>query len=63
MPDHFDRLVAKGDPGRAPAGAEVRVRPRLPGPFERIDTLGPELPAVHEEPAVPGRPGGQPVSA
>ncbi len=36
MPDYFDRLVTKGDPG----GDVVRVRPRLPGPFERIDALG-----------------------
>ncbi|MFF2658442.1 hypothetical protein ACFVUH_13860 [Kitasatospora sp. NPDC058032] len=65
MPDHFDRLVAKGAPGRDPAGAGagVRVRPRLPGPFERIDALGPTLPAGGGEPVAPGLPDGRPVLA
>ncbi|MFE7590927.1 hypothetical protein ACFU6K_16140, partial [Kitasatospora sp. NPDC057512] len=58
MPDYFDRLVAKGGPG----GDAVRVRPRLPGPFERIETLGAAPPAV-EEAAASGREAGQPVPA
>lgn len=33
MPDFFDRLAARHDP------AAVRLRPRLPGPFERVDSL------------------------
>ncbi|MFF7454612.1 hypothetical protein [Kitasatospora sp. NPDC008115] len=58
MPDHFDRLLNKGDPVRDRAGTGVRVRPRLPGPFERIETLGPARTpmTVGEEPVVPGRP-------
>ncbi|MFD4655983.1 hypothetical protein ACFWP2_10170 [Kitasatospora sp. NPDC058444] len=59
MPDHFDRLVAKGGPGGDRAG--VRVRPRLPGPFERLDALAPAPPVVDEESFGPGRPGGRPV--
>ncbi|MFB7469395.1 hypothetical protein [Kitasatospora sp. NPDC056184] len=56
MPDHFDRLVAKGGPGADPA-AGVRARPRLPEPFERITALGPALPAAEEAPvAADGRP-------
>ncbi|MFJ8622351.1 hypothetical protein ACIRD3_05840 [Kitasatospora sp. NPDC093550] len=59
MPDHFDRLVAKGGPGGDRAG--VRVRPRLPGPFERLDALAPALPVVGEESFGPGRPVGRPA--
>ncbi|MEU1288952.1 hypothetical protein [Kitasatospora sp. NPDC005856] len=59
MPDHFDRLVAKGDPGGDRAG--VRVRPRLPGPFERLDALAPAPPVADEESFGPGRSGGSPV--
>ncbi|MFE2177414.1 hypothetical protein ACFXAM_30560, partial [Kitasatospora sp. NPDC059462] len=51
MPDHFDRLLAKSDPDRA----GVRVRPRLPGPFERIEPLGPTPPPVDKEPGAPER--------
>ncbi|WP_369387703.1 hypothetical protein AB5J72_08860 [Streptomyces sp. CG1] len=48
MPDHFDRLVGRAAPTAAPAGGAdgasdagvVRVRPRLPGPFERMDAFG-----------------------
>ncbi|MFG2911489.1 hypothetical protein ACGF0D_01165 [Kitasatospora sp. NPDC048298] len=73
MPDHFDRLVAKGARGRgrdragsgSDAGSEavVRVRPRLPGPFERIDGLGPVRPDVDGESAAPGRPDVRPAAA
>ncbi|MFE7559788.1 hypothetical protein [Kitasatospora sp. NPDC057500] len=58
MPDHFDRLLNKGDPVPDRAGTGVRVRPRLPGPFERIETPGPARTpvAVGDEPVVPGRP-------
>jgi hypothetical protein len=35
MADHFDRLVGRGAPAPADGGA-LRVRPRLPGPFERM---------------------------
>ncbi|MFE6867517.1 hypothetical protein ACFVFS_13225 [Kitasatospora sp. NPDC057692] len=59
MPDHFDRLVAKGGPG-GDLAAGVRVRPRLPGPFERITALGPAPTAVGEASAVPG---GRPLAA
>ncbi|GHF67017.1 hypothetical protein GCM10018790_51200 [Kitasatospora xanthocidica] len=61
MPDHFDRLVAKGGPGGDRAG--VRVRPRLPGPFERPDALAPAPPVVDEESFGPGRSGGRPAPA
>ncbi|MGW1169432.1 hypothetical protein [Streptomyces sp. NPDC002550] len=48
MPDHFDRLVGRTAPAAAPSGGAdgaadtgvVRVRPRLPGPFERMDAFG-----------------------
>ncbi|UQI46379.1 hypothetical protein M1P56_19515 [Streptomyces sp. HU2014] len=41
MPDFFDRLLARHAPARgdAPTGV-TRLRPRLPGPFERIGTTG-----------------------
>ncbi|MFG2226853.1 hypothetical protein [Streptomyces sp. NPDC048644] len=49
LPDYFDRLLARhaaapaagppGLPADAP-GRPARVRPRLPGPFERIESLG-----------------------
>ncbi|MCX2731954.1 hypothetical protein OOZ19_17060 [Saccharopolyspora sp. NFXS83] len=35
MADFFDRLAARHDPVDGP----VRLRPRLPGPFERVDSL------------------------
>src|SRR4051812_47270580 len=40
-PDFFDRLLARYAPtdGR-PRGGPVRVRPRLPEPFERVEVLG-----------------------
>ncbi|MEV4334881.1 hypothetical protein AB0K02_30925 [Streptomyces sp. NPDC049597] len=50
MSDYFDRLLARYTPAGAAAGAPVRVRPRLPGPFERVEALryGPPDP---DEPA------------
>ncbi|MGY5124737.1 hypothetical protein [Streptomyces nigrescens] len=48
MPDYFDRLLARyaPAPGGAPPGSgrtdragRTLVQPRLPGPFERIETL------------------------
>ncbi|MEU5977669.1 hypothetical protein [Streptomyces sp. NPDC047315] len=55
MPDYFDRLLARYTPVPAPGGAEgagctIRVRPRLPGPYERVEALrsGPQEP---DEPA------------
>ncbi|MFP8963702.1 hypothetical protein ACLIYP_24600, partial [Streptomyces nanhaiensis] len=47
MPDHFDRLLtrhvpavrgAEAAPGGGP-GVPVRVRPRLPEPYERVEAL------------------------
>ena len=35
-PDFFDRLLARH---AAPAPAAARVRPRLPGPFERVEAV------------------------
>jgi len=40
MPDFFDRLVARHTPD---AGGALRARPRLPGPFERVDTAEPPV--------------------
>ena len=55
MADHFDRLAGRTAPD---GGTAPRVQPRLPGPFERIDTLGadPEPP-----PSAPARPAERPV--
>jgi hypothetical protein len=39
MPDYFDRLLARYTPVPAADGAAARVRPRLPGPFERVEAL------------------------
>ncbi|WP_394437035.1 hypothetical protein [Streptomyces sp. SGAir0957] len=48
MADYFDRLLARGAP-RPPTSGDgapdvVSVRPRLPGPFERIEALGSRRP-------------------
>ncbi|MFF7994345.1 hypothetical protein ACFZDG_31765 [Kitasatospora xanthocidica] len=59
MPDHFDRLVTRAGPDGFRAG--VRVRPRLPGPFERLDALAPALPVVDGESFGPGRSVGRPA--
>ncbi|MFF0287933.1 hypothetical protein [Streptomyces sp. NPDC005262] len=50
MPDYFDRLLARYAPVHAVGGGAARVRPRLPGPFERAEALrsGPPEP---DEPA------------
>ncbi|MFE4367507.1 hypothetical protein ACFRMN_04485 [Streptomyces sp. NPDC056835] len=61
MPDYFDRLLARYTPVPGVGGAEgaegpdgvggmARVRPRLPGPYERVEALrsGPREP---DEPA------------
>ncbi|MEW2578915.1 hypothetical protein [Streptomyces syringium] len=46
MPDFFDRLLARHVPGRQGAPTAVaRLRPRLPGPFERIETAGTDAPS------------------
>ncbi|MEV4969433.1 hypothetical protein [Streptomyces scopuliridis] len=44
MPDYFDRLLARYTPVPGVGGAEgtggmARVRPRLPGPYERVEAL------------------------
>ncbi|MFC8259267.1 hypothetical protein ACFUNF_16915 [Streptomyces sp. NPDC057291] len=51
MPDYFDRLLARYTPVPAAGGGAARVRPRLPGPFERVEALrngppGPDEPAA-----------------
>lgn len=53
MPDFFDRLLARSVPtsragGTSSAGDAVRVRPRLPQPFERIEAVRSELPLPDE---------------
>lgn len=55
MSDYFDRLLARHSPApRTGAGGAdgrpARVRPRLPGPYERIESLRAEPPPP-EEPA------------
>ncbi|WP_406264301.1 hypothetical protein OHT93_04045 [Streptomyces sp. NBC_00191] len=39
MPDYFDRLLARYTPVPAAGSGPARVRPRLPGPFERVEAL------------------------
>ncbi|GAA2302395.1 hypothetical protein [Streptomyces violaceusniger] len=69
MADYFDRLLARHAPvpvpapGPAAGGAgdrPVRVRPRLPGPYERIEALRGE-PPLPEEP-MPARVAPPPVA-
>ncbi|WP_405689907.1 hypothetical protein [Streptomyces sp. NBC_00057] len=38
-PDYLDRLLARHAPGAAPRPGVVRVRPRLAGPFERVEAV------------------------
>ncbi|MFF4253261.1 hypothetical protein ACFY1L_18840 [Streptomyces sp. NPDC001663] len=45
-PDFFDRLIARH---AAPRPAGVRVRPRLPGPFERVEAVRAAAPAPDED--------------
>jgi len=46
FPDFFDRLLARHT---APRPAAVRVRPRLPGPFERVEAVRAGAPAPEED--------------
>ncbi|MET9973152.1 hypothetical protein ABZZ80_46745, partial [Streptomyces sp. NPDC006356] len=40
VPDFLDRLIARHTPAAAgPRPGVVRVRPRLPGPFERVEAV------------------------
>ncbi|MFF7650936.1 hypothetical protein ACFZCY_13935 [Streptomyces sp. NPDC007983] len=50
MADYFDRLIARHAPAAAHGSATPRVRPRLPGPFERIEALRAPEP-LFDEPA------------
>lgn len=45
-PDFLDRLIARHT---APQPAAVRVRPRLPGPFERVEAVRAQAPASDED--------------
>lgn len=57
-PDFFDRLLARHTPSADHAAAPVRVRPRLPEPFERVAAVGTadRGPATQPSPApAPGR--------
>ncbi|WP_246113828.1 hypothetical protein, partial [Streptomyces montanus] len=49
-PDFFDRLLARHTPAAAPRSGVVRVRPRLAGPFERVEAVrsGPPEPDATE---------------
>ncbi|MET7712174.1 hypothetical protein [Streptomyces sp. NPDC005407] len=58
MPDYFDRLLARYTPVPAAGGAAARVRPRLPGPFERVEALRSEPPEPEApEALIPTAPG------
>ncbi|MGW1748638.1 hypothetical protein ACWCRD_24120 [Streptomyces sp. NPDC002092] len=46
FPDFFDRLLARH---ASPRPAAVRVRPRLPGPFERVEAVQAAAPAPDED--------------
>ncbi|MET9831323.1 hypothetical protein ABZ078_18920, partial [Streptomyces sp. NPDC006385] len=39
VPDFLDRLIARHAPAAGPRPGVVRVRPRLPGPFERVEAV------------------------
>jgi hypothetical protein len=54
-PDFLDRLLARHAPAAAPRPGVVRVRPRLAGPFERIEAVRTGAPEA-EEPVWPGTP-------
>ncbi|HZG04075.1 MAG TPA: hypothetical protein VE546_10955, partial [Streptomyces sp.] len=68
MPDYFDRLLARHVPGLPAAYGErdgtdgrpdtpVRARPRLPGPFERVEALRDGLPGPDgDDPFPPAAP-------
>ena len=56
VPDYFDRLLAR----HMTSGVVTRVRPRLPGPFERIESLRP-VPDAPEAPDAPESPPAVPV--
>lgn len=50
-PDFLDRLIARHAPAAAgPRPAVVRVRPRLPGPFERIEAVRATAPEPDDGP-------------
>ncbi|MCX5244835.1 hypothetical protein OG895_06185 [Streptomyces sp. NBC_00201] len=46
QPDFLDRLIARHT---APRPAAARVRPRLPGPFERVEAVRAAAPAPDED--------------
>ncbi|MEV3988551.1 hypothetical protein AB0J57_06550 [Streptomyces sp. NPDC049837] len=60
-PDYFDRLLARYTPvpgAEGRAGGVARVRPRLPGPFERAEALRTAPPEPDEPaPLLPSAPG------
>ncbi|NLU68204.1 hypothetical protein [Streptomyces sp. HNM0574] len=68
MSDYFDRLLARHAPAArpapgAPAARRVRVRPRLPGPFERVEALRGDRDEYQlETPARPDAPASRPDS-
>ncbi|MFJ2584919.1 hypothetical protein [Streptomyces sp. NPDC087538] len=39
VPDHLDRLLARHTGGAVPRAGVTRVRPRLAGPFERVEAV------------------------
>ncbi|MBC2900130.1 hypothetical protein [Streptomyces cupreus] len=50
VPDFLDRLIARHAPATGPRPGVVRVRPRLPGPFERVEAVRGTAPEPQEGP-------------
>lgn len=59
VPDFFDRLIARHTAGTVPGAA--RVRPRLPGPFERVEAV--RAPAPDPDAQAPLWPTAAPAAA
>ncbi|WP_328869530.1 hypothetical protein OHT76_05090 [Streptomyces sp. NBC_00287] len=53
VPDFLDRLLARHTPAPGPRPGVVRVRPRLPGPFERVEAVRGTAPEADEGPLWP----------
>ncbi|MEV0172029.1 hypothetical protein AB0I00_13040 [Streptomyces sp. NPDC050803] len=56
VPDFLDRLLARHTPAAGPRPDVVRVRPRLPGPFERVEAVRGTAAASDEDPGSPWPP-------
>ncbi|MBD0840634.1 hypothetical protein [Streptomyces sp. TRM68416] len=56
VPDFLDRLLARHTPAAVPRPDVVRVRPRLPGPFERVEAVRGTAPEPDDAPDSPWPP-------